>query len=91
MLSLDLDLDNREEKMVEQVVGEAGQVSIMVIMISRRDFNLSPSQVGRGDMACNGDWLVMGCEAGVAWAKVGQQLMQLNTEDVMQVGFSEHI
>ena len=41
-------------------------------------------------MACNGDWLVMGCEAGVAWAKLGQQLMQLNTEDVMQVGFSEH-
>ena len=34
LLSLDLDLDNREEKMVEQVVGEAGQVSIMVIMIS---------------------------------------------------------
>ena len=31
---LSLDLDNREEKMVEQVVGEAGQVSIMVIMIS---------------------------------------------------------
>ena len=42
-------------------------------------------------MACNGDWLVMGCEAGVAWAKVGQELVQLNTEDVMQVGFSEHI
>ena len=41
-------------------------------------------------MACNGDWLVMGCEAGVAWAKLGQELMQLNTEDVMQVGFSEH-
>ena len=33
LLSLDLDLD-LEEKMVEQVVGEAGQVSIMVIMIS---------------------------------------------------------
>ena len=31
---LSLDLDNQEEKMVEQVVGEAGQVSIMVIMIS---------------------------------------------------------
>ena len=31
---LSLDSDNREEKMVEQVVGEAGQVSIMVIMIS---------------------------------------------------------
>ena len=29
-----LSLDNQEEKMVEQVVGEAGQVSIMVIMIS---------------------------------------------------------
>ena len=38
-------------------------------------------------MACNGNWLVMGCEAGVAWAKLGQELMQLNTEDVMQVGF----
>merc|ERR1712226_1416375 len=37
-------------------------------------------------MACNGNWLVMGCEAGVAWAQVGQELMQLNTEDVMQVG-----
>ena len=33
-LDLDLDMDNQEEKMVEQVVGEAGQVSIMVIMIS---------------------------------------------------------
>ena len=31
---LSLGSDNREEKMVEQVVGEAGQVSIMVIMIS---------------------------------------------------------
>ena len=31
---LSLDLDNQEEKMVEQVVGEAGQVSIMVLMIS---------------------------------------------------------
>ena len=31
---LSLDLYNQEEKMVEQVVGEAGQVSIMVIMIS---------------------------------------------------------
>ena len=38
-------------------------------------------------MACNGEWLVMGCQAGVAWAKVGQELMQLNTEEVVQVCF----
>ena len=37
-------------------------------------------------MACDGDWLVMGCQAGVAWSKVGQELMQLNTEEVIQVG-----
>ena len=43
-------------------------------------------QVGRGDMACDGDWLVMGCQTGVAWSKVGQELMQLNTEEVVQVG-----
>ena len=44
-------------------------------------------QVGRGDMACDGDWLVMGCQDGVAWAKLGQELIQLNTEEVLQVGF----
>jgi len=66
MLSL-LSFDNQEERMVEQGIGEAGEV-------------------GRGDMACDGDWLVMGCQAGVAWSKVGQELMQLNTEEVVQVG-----
>merc|ERR1712130_311509 len=42
--------------------------------------------VGRGDMACDGDWLVMGCQAGIAWAKLGQELIRLNTEEVVQVG-----
>ena len=48
--------------------------------------------VGRGDMVCDGDWLVMGSETGVAWTKVGkvgvdQQLDQIRTdEEVVQVG-----
>ena len=37
-------------------------------------------------MASDGDWLVLGCQTGVAWAKLGQQLIQLNTEEVVQVG-----
>ena len=53
---------------------------------------LEVDNVGRGDMACDGDWLVMGSENGVAWTKVGkvgvdQQLDQISTdEEVVQVG-----
>ena len=53
---------------------------------------LEVDNVGRGDMACDGDWLVMGSETGVAWTKVGkvgvdQQLDQIRTdEEVVQVG-----
>ena len=53
---------------------------------------LEVDNVGRGDMACDGDWLVMGSETGVAWTKVGkvgvdQQLDQISTdEEVVQVG-----
>ena len=48
--------------------------------------------VGRGDMVCDGDWLVMGSETGVTWTGVGkvgvdQQLDQISTdEEVVQVG-----
>ena len=53
---------------------------------------LEVDNVGRGDMTCDGDWLVMGSETGVAWTKVGkvgvdQQLDQISTdEEVVQVG-----
>ena len=53
---------------------------------------LEVDNVGRGDMACDGDWLVMGSETGVAWTKVGKvgvekQLEQIRTdEEVVQVG-----
>ena len=53
---------------------------------------LEVDNVGRGDMACDGDWLVMGSETGVAFTKVGevgvdQQLDQISTdEEVVQVG-----
>ena len=53
---------------------------------------LEVDNVGRGDLACDGDWLVMGSETGVAWTKVGkvgvdQQLDQISTdEEVVQVG-----
>ena len=53
---------------------------------------LEVDNVGRGDMACDGDWLVMGSETGVAWTKVekvgvDQQLDQISTdEEVVQVG-----
>ena len=53
---------------------------------------LEVDNVGRGDMACDEDWLVMGSETGVTWTGVGkvgvdQQLDQISTdEEVVQVG-----
>ena len=41
---------------------------------------LEVDNVGRGDMACDGDWLVMGSETGVAWTKVGAILHFTGTE-----------
>ena len=78
--------------MVQREVGEAGEVGkfqdvfTFVFVFGSGFVFVFMFQVGRGDMACDGDWLVMGCQTGVAWSKVGQELMQLNTEEVLQVG-----
>ena len=74
-------LDKQVDKVVDKVTDKLAEQTILEV-----------DNVGRGDMACDGDWLVMGSETGVAWTKVGevgvdQQLDQISTdEEVVQVG-----
>ena len=69
------------DKQVDKVTDKLAEQTILEV-----------DNVGRGDMACDGDWLVMGSETGVALTKVGevgvdQQLDQISTdEEVVQVG-----
>ena len=69
------------DKQVDKVIDKVVEQTILKV-----------DNVGRGDMACDEDWLVMGSETGVAWTKVGkvgvdQQLDQIITdEEVVQVG-----
>ena len=69
------------DKQVDKVTDKLAEQTILEV-----------DNVGRGDMACDGDWLVMGSDTGVAWTRVGevgvdQQLDQISTdEEVVQVG-----
>ena len=74
-------LDKQVDKVIDKVTDKLVEQKILEV-----------EDVGRGDMACDGDWLVMGSDTGVAWTKVGkvgvdQQLDQISTdEEVVQVG-----
>ena len=74
-------LDKQVDKVIDKVTDKLVEQTILDV-----------DNVGRGDIACDGDWLVMGSGPGVTWTKVGkvgvdQQPDQIRTdEEVVQVG-----
>ena len=74
-------LDKQVDKVIDKVTDKLVEQTILDV-----------DNVGRGDMACDEDWLVMGSETGVTWTGVGkvgvdQQLDHITTdEEVVQVG-----